>query len=224
MPAVSKAQQRFFGMVRAAQKGEMEDPSPEVSKAAASMSKSDVKKFAKTKHDKLPEKKETKESFAIDPKEHRKNQRLAKIRNLAKKGATEGERSAAERKTKGPKMFGEAYYGGEEQRKKDERKAAYEKQLKRMLPKRGFDQLGREIDPRSGKLKESVGLGIARAIDKTKPPLGRPSLRRKVSDSLKLREVDKASKKKRTFKHADSPGKKLFKDFSKDVEKAKNKN
>ena len=76
----------------------MEDPSPEVSKAAAPMSKSDVKKFAKTKHDKLPEKKETKESFAIDPKEHRKNQRLAKIRNLAKKGATEGERSAAERK------------------------------------------------------------------------------------------------------------------------------
>ncbi len=47
--AVSKAQQRFFGMVRAAQKGEMEDPSPEVSKAAASMSKSDVKDFAKTK-------------------------------------------------------------------------------------------------------------------------------------------------------------------------------
>ena len=41
-----------------------------------------------------------------------------------------------------------AYYGGEEQRKKD----AYEKQLKKMLPKRGFDQLGREIDPRSGKV------------------------------------------------------------------------
>jgi len=48
----------------------------------------------------------------------------------------------------------EAYYGGEEQRKKDEKKAAYEKQLKRMLPKRAFDQMGREIDPRSGKLKE----------------------------------------------------------------------
>ena len=152
--AVSRKQQRFMGLVRKAQKTGQAS-SPEVAKAATSMSKSDVKKFAKTKHDKLPEKKETKESFAIDPKEHRKNQRLAKIRNLAKKGATEGERSAAERKTKGPKMFGEAYYGGEEQRKKDERKAAYEKQLKRMLPKRAFDQMGREIDPRSGKLKES---------------------------------------------------------------------
>ena len=57
MPAVSKAQQRFFGMVRAAQKGEMKNPSSEVAQAASSMSKSDVKKFAKTKHKGLPEKK-----------------------------------------------------------------------------------------------------------------------------------------------------------------------
>ena len=57
MPATSKAQQRFFGMVRAAQKGEMENPSSEVAQAAASMSKSDVKKFAKTKHKGLPERK-----------------------------------------------------------------------------------------------------------------------------------------------------------------------
>ena len=48
------------------------------------------------------------ESFTIDPKEHRKQQRAAKIRNLAQKGATEGEKAAAEKKTKGPKMFGES--------------------------------------------------------------------------------------------------------------------
>ena len=59
--AKSRAQQRFFGMVRAAQKGEMDSPSPEVSKAASSMSRSDVKKYAKTKHDKLPEKKKVEE-------------------------------------------------------------------------------------------------------------------------------------------------------------------
>ena len=109
MPAVSKAQQRFFGMVRAAQKGEMENPSPEVAKVAATAKRSDVKKFASTKHDKLPEKKETEESFTIDPKAHRTQQRAAKIRNLVKKGSTEGERSAAERKAKGPKMFGEGW-------------------------------------------------------------------------------------------------------------------
>ena len=61
MPAVSKKQQRFFGMVRAAQKGEMENPSPEISKVAATTSMSSVKKFAKTKHKGLPEKKVTSE-------------------------------------------------------------------------------------------------------------------------------------------------------------------
>ena len=44
---------------------------------------------------------------AIDPKAHRSQQRAAKVRNLAKKGATEGERSAAKGKTKGPDLFGE---------------------------------------------------------------------------------------------------------------------
>ena len=130
MPAVSKAQQRFMGMVHAVKKGEMKAPSPEVAQAAASMKKKDAKDFASTKHDKLPEKK---------------------------------------------------------------------------------------------KVEEGVGLDIARAIDKTKPPLGRSSLRRRISQSLKMREVDKTSKKKRSFKYADSPGKKSFKDFTTDVEKAKNR-
>jgi hypothetical protein len=58
--AVSKAQQRFFGMVRAAQKGEMENPSPEVAKVAATAKRSDVKDFAATKHEELPEKKKKK--------------------------------------------------------------------------------------------------------------------------------------------------------------------
>ena len=60
--AVSKKQQRFFGMVRAAQKGEMENPSPEVAKVASSASVSDVKKFAKTKHKGLPMKKKVEEA------------------------------------------------------------------------------------------------------------------------------------------------------------------
>lgn len=56
--AVSKSQQKFMGMVRAVQKGEMDDASPEVKKAADSMSKKDVKDFAGTKHKGLPDKKE----------------------------------------------------------------------------------------------------------------------------------------------------------------------
>ena len=56
MPAVSKAQQRFMGMVHATQKGDMENPSPEVSKAADSMSDKDAKDFASTSHKGLPNK------------------------------------------------------------------------------------------------------------------------------------------------------------------------
>ena len=130
MPAVSKKQQKFFGIVRAIQKGEMAPTTPETAKVSADMKKSDVKDFASTKHKGLPEKK---------------------------------------------------------------------------------------------KVEEGVGLAVARAIDKTKPPLGRSSLRRNISQSLKMREVEKTSKKNRTFKHADSPGKKSFKDFVSDIDSAKNK-
>ena len=62
MPAVSRAQQRFMGMVYATKKGDMTNPSPEVAQAAASMKKSDAKDFASTKHKKLPEKKVAKEA------------------------------------------------------------------------------------------------------------------------------------------------------------------
>jgi hypothetical protein len=61
MPSKSKKQQRFMGMVHAAQKGELENPSDEVKKAAKSMKKKDAKDFASTKHKGLPEK--VKETF-----------------------------------------------------------------------------------------------------------------------------------------------------------------
>ena len=58
MPAVSKKQQRFFGMVRQAQKeGQAKAASPEIARVASSIKKSDAKDFASTKHKGLPEKK-----------------------------------------------------------------------------------------------------------------------------------------------------------------------
>jgi len=120
MPAVSKAQQRFMGMVHAVKKGDMPAPSPEVAQAAASMKKGDAKDFASTKHKGLPEKK---------------------------------------------------------------------------------------------KVEEGLGLDVARAIDKTKPPLGRTSLRRSVSSALKMGAVRKDMEKR----------KKSFSEFQKKVEAAKNK-
>jgi hypothetical protein len=67
--------------------------------------------------------------------------------------------------------------------------------------------------PEKKKVEEGVGLDIARAIDKTKPPLGRTSLRRSVSSALKMGAVKKSMEKRG----------KSFKDFTKDVEAAKNK-
>ena len=70
-----------------------------------------------------------------------------------------------------------------------------------------------KLEAERGPVKEGLGLDVARAIDKTKPPLGRTSLRRKVSDSLKMGAVKKSMQKRG----------KSFKDFTKDVEAAKNK-
>ena len=70
----------------------------------------------------------------------KKDQDAAKERLLAK--------AKAKRKEKG--IEEKVVYGGAEA----EKKAAYEKQLKKMLPKRAFDSTGRELDPRSGKRME----------------------------------------------------------------------
>ena len=58
MPASSKQQQKFMGMVHALQKGDMKpsDASASVKKAAQSMSDKDSKDFASTKHKGLPKK------------------------------------------------------------------------------------------------------------------------------------------------------------------------
>lgn len=66
MPAQSKAQQKFMGMVHAAQKGEME-PTGAVAKAAKGMSHKSATDFASTKHKGLPghvKKEEVKEGMA----------------------------------------------------------------------------------------------------------------------------------------------------------------
>ena len=57
MPAVSEVQQKFFGIVRAIQKGKMAPTTPETAKAAATIKNKVVKDFASTKHKGLPEKK-----------------------------------------------------------------------------------------------------------------------------------------------------------------------
>ena len=88
--SLSRAQQRFMGMVYAAKKGET-PASPEVAKAASGMSKKAAKDFAKTKHEGLPEKKETKEEVSLVDKI------LEEVLNEAPKGTISGGKSRATR-------------------------------------------------------------------------------------------------------------------------------
>lgn len=85
MPAVSKKQQRFFGIVRSIQKGEQKPTTPETAKAASSMKMKSVKKFAKTKHKGLPEKKKVTEENDMFAKEDVKTELLTKAREKHKK-------------------------------------------------------------------------------------------------------------------------------------------
>ena len=85
--ALSRAQQRFMGMVYAAKKGET-PASPEVAKAAEGMSKKSAKDFAKTKHAGLPEKKEeVKEELSL----------VERILDEAIKGTVAGGKSRAKK-------------------------------------------------------------------------------------------------------------------------------
>ena len=77
--AVSKKQQKFMGMVHAAQKGE-KPASKEVAKVAKGMGKKDAKDFAATKHKGLPEK---------APKKDESSAKAAEKPKKAKKEKTE---------------------------------------------------------------------------------------------------------------------------------------
>ena len=107
MPAVSKKQQQFFGIVRAIQKGEQAPTTPETAKAAADMKKTDVKKFASTKHKGLPEKKVTTEELKLNRKisfpEMQKRIRDAKERAREKK--KESDRLYSDTKKHGVKFY-----------------------------------------------------------------------------------------------------------------------
>ena len=79
--AVSKAQQKFMGMVYATKKGDMKAPSPEVAKAAKSISSKEAKKYAQTSHEGLPTHKEENEKKKCETVDKRS---IPTAMNLAK--------------------------------------------------------------------------------------------------------------------------------------------
>ena len=107
MPALSKKQQRFFGIVRAIQKGEQAPTTPETAKAAADMKKTDVKKFASTKHKGLPEKKVTTEELKLDRKISfpQMQERIRDAKERARARKKEQDQLSMDTKRKGVKFY-----------------------------------------------------------------------------------------------------------------------
>ena len=107
MPALSKKQQRFFGIVRAIQKGEQAPTTPEPAKAAADMKKSDVKKFASTKHKGLPNKKVTTEEIKLNRKISfpQMQERIRDAKERARARKKEQDQLSMDTKRKGVKFY-----------------------------------------------------------------------------------------------------------------------
>jgi len=107
MPALSKKQQRFFGIVRAIQKGEQAPTTPETAKAAADMKKSDVKKFASTKHKGLPNKKVTTEEIKLNRKISfpQMQERIRDAKERARARKREQDQLSIDTKRKGVKFY-----------------------------------------------------------------------------------------------------------------------
>ena len=82
MPSVSKQQQKFMGIVRSIQKGEAPAGkfSKAAQKAAKSMKKSSVRKYAKTKHDDLPKKVKEERDYKDEYKKFQSSKKAKKYR------------------------------------------------------------------------------------------------------------------------------------------------
>ena len=93
-------------MVRAAQKGELENPSPEVADVADDISVKDAKKFAKTKHKGLPEKKTVDEEASYRDFTKRAREASARV-NKQKQDRKDADAKAAykDRVTKGGRFY-----------------------------------------------------------------------------------------------------------------------
>jgi hypothetical protein len=102
--SVSRKQQKFMGMVHAAQKGE-KPASKEVAKVAKEMPKKEAEKFAKTKHKGLPEKKKPEGKTNSGNKASMKKEEVEETTTSGSVATT-----SAPAKGKGGMSFGQGIY------------------------------------------------------------------------------------------------------------------
>ena len=226
--AVSKAQQRFFGMVRAAQKGEMENPSPEVAKVAATAKRSDVKKFAKTKHKGLPDKKEVSESKqSFTSKEA--SSKLPKGYSLKQSRNAKGDHVNFEVVDKKGREIDTGVKLGGGRRGKDK----YSPSLKKTATKAGnmIKKVHKEVDKIQSEPKKKPSKPKARSssdakrIYKSGSSILRKMDRERGVTRKEETRYDRYDSEKKKFEKSDARMKhgKNWKQFTKDAEAAKNR-
>ena len=111
MPSVSKNQQKFMGIVRSIQKGDQPAGkfSKDAQKTAKKMKKSSVKKYAKTKHDDLPIKKEErdyKDEYKKFQSSTKSKKYRAELNKYNRKKGTYGNGDGKDASHKGGKIVG----------------------------------------------------------------------------------------------------------------------
>jgi len=183
--AVSKAQQRFMGMVYDAKKGET-PASPEVAAAAKSISGSEAKKFAKTTHKGLPEKVkeenecggedgEKKKEKEMDPREIPTKVNLVKnkLRAMGLKMSYEPEGELVDERTRYAEKTGKHFRtgrpsveGGSPQIKKRREKEPFLFPGSRQEPKERGKKPPVAGEPGSGKKSPKDIVDIRRASEK----------------------------------------------------------
>ena len=201
--AVSKKQQRFFGMVRAAQKGEGA-ASPEVAKVAGEISKKDAKDFAKTKHKGLPEKKEVKEGMkeyeALKKEIHSRESgsRLNAGDEERKKRKREKNKRKKERKKARLKVEREQQKTTKPKKRKFETPKARRRRIMRGDDRVPLKDVNKPAEKQS---IQRVGgsRGVHTANRKSKAAQGKPaplvySYKKKVSEALSVKDAKKLNK------------------------------
>ena len=196
--SLSRAQQRFMGMVYAAKKGET-PASPEVAKAAEGMSKKAARDFAKTKHEGLPEKKEeVKESMSL----------VEKILDEALKGTIAGGKSRAKKykiqaKDVRIKQIGSAALSGDKKQVKRLKKANENPTLKitekGSVPKKSEEErketAKKEVKRGKSDPSANVRSGIVRGVVELKKEKEKTKRQRERQEYEKERRAEKKAQK-----------------------------
>ena len=108
MPALSKQQQKLFGLALAVKRGDVpkSDVSDEIKGIVKTMSEKDIEKFASTKHKGLPEKKKIKEQLSYHHFIKRAKQSSERMKSNKEKSREMAAASAyQDKKGKGIKFY-----------------------------------------------------------------------------------------------------------------------